>query len=104
MGNDQAAFVGASASARKPIAQDYAGLIQKRDAQDVSLALLHDNLLNVGKAHAALARGSDVDLAGAIGAIGRELDAAQSLVNQFSALAPPPPPPAPSKPTAKPKS
>jgi hypothetical protein len=83
-----AAFVGAKPDARRAILVAYVGLRDKRDAQDLQLGRLRQSLLDLAAAHAALARGSQADLATAIGRIQQELDATRALEDHFKSLKP----------------
>jgi hypothetical protein len=79
-------------AARRSAVLAYVDLLQKRDAQDLQLASLRQSLLELGVAHAALARGDDIDLAGALAMTQQELNATRAFFDAFSALKPKPSP------------
>jgi hypothetical protein len=79
-------------AARRAAVLAYVDLLQKRDAQDLQLASLRQSLLELGVAHAALARGADSDLAGALAMIQQELTQTRAFFDQFNALKPKPNP------------
>ena len=88
MAVQHAAYIGAKPDARRAILVAYVGLRDKRDAQDLQLGRLRQSLLDLAAAHAALARGSQADLATAIGRIQQELDATRALEEHFKSLKP----------------
>jgi hypothetical protein len=75
--------------ARREIVLAYLDLRDKRDAQDLQLGSLRQSLLDLAAAHAALARGSNVGLAAAIGMVQQELDATRALSDSFKSQTPP---------------
>ena len=86
MGEEQAAFSEAAPGARRATVVDFVDLRDKRDAQDLQLGALRQSLLDLGAAHAALARGSAIDLDTAIGRIQQEIDVTQALNEHFKSL------------------
>ena len=73
---------------RRTIVMSFIALRDQRDAQDLQLASLHQSLMDLAAAHAALARGSDTDLATALAMIQQELTVTRTLYDQFNALEP----------------
>lgn len=67
MAAQRQAFLAANPNARRPVVVAFVGLRDKRDTQDLQLGSLRQSLLDLAAAHAALARGSQADLATAIG-------------------------------------
>jgi len=86
MAQQRAAFLRAKGEARRQIVLEYIKLRNGRDVQDLQLSLLRQSILDLAAAHSALARGSGVDLAGAIAMIQQELDATRSLSDFFTSL------------------
>jgi hypothetical protein len=70
---------------RKQIAQQFADLLDKRDAQDQALAALRSSLLALETAHHALAQGDPVTLRTAISLMISDAQSASALHNQFKA-------------------
>jgi hypothetical protein len=91
MGDEVKPFLSAKGNpdARRQVVLAYLDLRDKRDAQDLQLGSLHQSLLDLAAAHAALARGSNVDLAAAIGRVQQELDATRALSDFFKSQTPP---------------
>jgi hypothetical protein len=92
LAEQQLAFLKAKAGSaeRRTAVLAYIDFRNQRDAQDLQLASLRRSLLDLAAAHSALARGSDSDLAAAIGLIQQESEATRSLFDQFNALKPKP--------------
>jgi hypothetical protein len=88
MGVRQSQFLQASGDARRADVLAFINLRDQRDAQDLQLGGLRQSILDLGVAHAALARGSNVELNAAIDQIQRELDASKAAFERFSALQP----------------
>jgi hypothetical protein len=88
MAVQRAAFAAAKPDARRAIVVAFVALRDQRDTQDLQLGSLRQSLLDLAAAHAALARGSQADLATAIGRIQQELDATRALDEHFKSLKP----------------
>jgi hypothetical protein len=85
MADDQIKFLSTTdVAARKQIVIDYFALRDKRDAQDLQLASLRESLNQLAASHAALAKGSPVELGAAINALQTELAEVQSLHDRFT--------------------
>jgi len=82
------AFSRASVEARRPAVLTYIDLRDKRDAQDLQMASLHQSYLDLAAAHSALARGSNIDLTAAVDRLQQELEATRALQAQFTSLKP----------------
>jgi hypothetical protein len=70
---------------RTLIAQQFADILNKRDAQDQSLAALRSSLLALESAHHALAQGDSVTLQAAISLVIIDAQNSSALFNQFKA-------------------
>jgi hypothetical protein len=70
---------------RTLIAQQFADILNKRDAQDQSLAALRASLLALQSAHHALAQGDSVTLRAAISLVISDAQSTSALYNQFKA-------------------
>jgi hypothetical protein len=81
-------FQKAQQSAKRAIVTDLISLRDQRDAQDLQLEMLRQSFINLGTAHAALARGSMVDLNGAIALVQQELAATRALADKFNSIKP----------------
>jgi len=79
-------FRNASENARRSIIDAYIQLRDSRDTQDLQLASVRQSLLDLAVAHAALARGDNLQLSGAVAAVQRELDATRALAEHFQSL------------------
>jgi hypothetical protein len=73
-------------ASRRQIAVQYGTLIRTAATQDMQMKLLQQSLLELGVAHAAIARGSDPDLGAAVARIQQEVEATRSFAEFFSSL------------------
>ncbi|MDR3436702.1 hypothetical protein [Telmatospirillum sp.] len=88
MGVQQVAFLTAKAAGKRDAVVAYIDSRDKRDTQDLQLGSLRQSLLDLAGAHAALARGSAVELGAAIAMIQQELDNTRTQISKFSAMKP----------------
>ena len=86
LGDKQVDFLAAQGNARRSVVTDYINLRDQRDAQDLQLGSLRRSLLDLAAAHAALARGSNVELSNAVALIQQELDATRAFADYFKSL------------------
>ena len=85
-GNLVSGFLAAKASqtTKASIAQQYATILNERDAQDASLLALRRSLLALADAHHALAQGNTTSIQSTLAIVLNDLQQTQNLYNQFS--------------------